>query len=132
MLSLHNLGIGLKSHSIVLDLSVAQCSDIHYMSRNSLLLLSSRINVQLILTIIILWAQYLISLIFRLEHISITFSFWTCISLSYSLLQLNSLQFFSPSAFPHLDLVVFDAPLRGILNMLDGLVISLQLEATQS
>ena len=45
MFSLHGLGIRFECHAIVLDLSMAECSDIHYMGRHTFILLRWRIYV---------------------------------------------------------------------------------------
>lgn len=124
MLSFHDFGIRLQSHLVVLYLSVTECPDIHNMSRHSIVLLSCLINVELVLTVVVLWAKNLVALRLILRFLRNTFF--------QRLLYLDPLEVLSLLSLLHLDLVLLDTPLGGILDMSNCLFILLELEAAQS
>ena len=136
ILSLHNLGIGLKSCLIILNFSMAQSPDIHDVGGYSFVLFCGVINIELITWIVIL-RHYNLFELFALLFFFITFPVFngrqSRVGFSFGdrFFHFFDLLLLTLVSLVHLGFEFFDAPFLGIFNVLDSLLISFEFQAAK-
>ena len=130
----HDLGVTLKCHFVLFDLTMTKSSHIHNMSRDAFVFLSCFIDIQLIRWLIILRTKFVNwndrSLDLALTGILSELG-WSVTGINVSF---KSFPLFILSILPKLNFafIVFNTPVHGIGDMLNSIFVLLELKTAKS